>query len=271
MQMAHALTLTLLGWVALASTARPAATGFLARTLVLGSREVHYQVYVPAAYTPARSWPLVLFLHGSGERGADNLAQLREGLAPAIRAHSHWFPLLAVFPQAPADARWRDATEQDVMRIVDAVAAEWQTDRDRTYVVGMSMGGYGAWQLAMDHPDRFAAVVPVCGGVLPPPREPELLGVKVPHPSADPYAQIAQAVAGLPVWIFHGAEDPVVPVAESRRMVKELVARGGAPRYTEYPFVGHDSWDPAFNSPDLWEWLLRQRRAAANTDAPRRE
>jgi len=73
----------------------------------------------------------------------------------------------------------------------------------------------------------------------------------------------SQAVAKLPIWIFHGAEDPVVPVAESRRMVKELTARGGAPRYTEYPFAGHDAWDPAFNSPDLWEWLLRQRRPQA--------
>src|ERR1700724_3846650 len=242
--MIHALTFVFLGWVALAAAARPAATGFLARTLVLGEREVHYQVYVPAAYTPRRSWPLVLFLHGSGERRADNLAQLRGGLAPA-------------------GARWRDATEQDVMRIVDAAAAEWNTDRDRTYVVGISMGGYGAWQLAMDHPDRFAAVVPVCGGVLPPPREPELLGVEVPAPAGDPYAQIAQAVARLQSWIFHGAEDPVVPVAEARRMVKELAPRGGAPRYTEYPFVGHDAWDPTFNSPDLWDWLLRQRRPQA--------
>ena len=139
--MTPALTFAFLGWFALAAATRPAATGFLARTLVLGGREVHYQVYVPAAYTPRRRWPLVLFLHGSGERGADNTAQLREGLAPAIRAHAHWFPLLAVFPQAPAGARWRDATEQDVMRIVDAVAAEWKADRDRTYVVGMSMGG----------------------------------------------------------------------------------------------------------------------------------
>ena len=268
MQMAHALTFALLGWVALAAAARPVATGFLLRTLVLDGREVRYQVYVPAAYTPRRSWPLVLFLHGSGERGADNMAQLREGLAPAIRAHPHWFPLIAVFPQAPAGARWRDATERDAMRIVDAVEREWKTDGDRTSVVGMSMGGYGAWQLAMDHPDRFAAVVPVCGGVLPPPREPELLGVEVPDPAGDPYAQITQAVARLPIWIFHGAEDPVVPVAESRRMVKELTARGGAPRYTEYPFVGHDAWDPAFNSPDLWEWLLRQRRTAATRGAP---
>jgi predicted peptidase len=269
--MTHALTFVFLGWAALTAASPPPATGFLARTLVLGKRAVHYQVYVPAAYTPRQTWPLVLFLHGSGERGADNLAQLREGLAPAIRAHAHWFPLLAVFPQAPADGRWRDATEQDVMRIVDAVAAEWKTDRDRTYVVGMSMGGYGAWQLAMDHPDRFAAVVPVCGGILAPPREPELLGVEVPDPAGDPYAQIAQAVARLPIWIFHGAEDPVVPVAESRHMVKDLAARGGAPRYTEYPFVGHDAWDPAFNSPDLWDWLLRQRRTAATkTDAPRR-
>jgi predicted peptidase len=260
--MANAALLALSGWVALAATAKPPATGFLARHLPASGRELRYQVYVPAAYTPRRSWPVVLFLHGSGERGADNLAQLREGLAPAIRAHAHWFPLLAVFPQAPAGARWRDATEADVMRILDAVDSEWQTDRDRTYVVGMSMGGYGAWQLAMDHPDRFAAIVPVCAGVLPPPTEPELLGVKVPDPAGDPYAQIARAVAKLPIWIFHGAADPVVPVGESRRMARELAKAGGDPRYTEYPFTGHDAWDPTFNSPDLWDWLLQQRRPA---------
>jgi predicted peptidase len=183
-------------------------------------------------------------------------------MAPAIRAHPHWFPLLAVFPQAPAGARWRDATADDALRIVEAVEREWAVDRDRVYVVGMSMGGYGAWQLAMDHPDRFAAVVTVCAGVLPPPREPELLGVKVPVPAGDPYAQIARAVAGLPIWMFHGAEDPVVPVGEARRMRQELTALGASPRYTEYPFVGHDAWDPTFNSPDLWQWLLRQRRGA---------
>jgi predicted peptidase len=167
-----ALTFALCGWVAMAAAARPVVTGFVARELVVGARTLRYQIYVPAAYTPRRRWPVVLFLHGSGERGDDNLAQLREGLAPAIRAHAHWFPLLAVFPQAPAGARWRDATEADVMRILDAVEREWQTDRDRTYLVGMSMGGYGAWQLAMDHPDRFAAIVPVCAGVVPPPRLP---------------------------------------------------------------------------------------------------
>jgi predicted peptidase len=251
-------------WVALAAAAQPAATGFLARRLAVGERQLRYQVYVPPAYSPRQSWPLVLFLHGSGERGSDNAAQLREGLAPAIRAHPHWFPLLAVFPQAPAGARWRDATEEDVLRILHAVEREWRTDRDRTYVAGMSMGGYGAWQLAMDHPGRFAAIVPVCAGVLPPPREPELLGVKVPDPAGDPYAQVARAVARLPIWMFHGAEDPVVPVGESRRMAKELAARGAAPRYTEYPFVGHDAWDPAFNTPDLWQWLLQQRRAGAS-------
>src|ERR1700704_4536054 len=102
--------------VAALAAAKPAASGFLARTLAVGRRELRYQVYVPAAYTPAQRWPLVLFLHGSGERGSDNAAQLREGLAPAIRAHPHWFPLLAIFPQAPAEARWRDATADDALR-----------------------------------------------------------------------------------------------------------------------------------------------------------
>jgi hypothetical protein len=96
--------------VAAIAAARPAASGFLARRLAVGGRELRYQVYAPAAYTPRERWPLVLFLHGSGERGSDNAAQLREGLAPAIRAHPHWLPLLAVFPQAPAGARWLDAT-----------------------------------------------------------------------------------------------------------------------------------------------------------------
>lgn len=266
--MSKVLWLAILGLtaaVAAIAGAKPAASGFLARTLAAGGRELRYQVYVPAAYTPRQRWPLVLFLHGSGERGSDNAAQLREGLAPAIRAHPHWFPLLAVFPQAPAGARWRDATADDALRIVEGVEREWTADPDRVYVVGMSMGGYGAWQLAMDHPERFAAIVPVCAGVLAPPQEPELLGVKTPAAAGDPYTQIARAVAGLPIWMFHGAEDPVVPVGEARRMRQELTALGAAPRYTEYPFVGHDAWDPTFNSPDLWQWLLQQRRGAGKS------
>jgi len=235
------------------------AAGFVARRLAVGGREVAFQVYVPAEHAPPKPWPVVLFLHGSGERGADNAAQLREGLAPAIRAHPHWFPLLAVFPQAPENARWRDTTEDDVLRILAAVEKEFATDPARVYLVGMSMGGYGTWQLALDHPQRFAALVPVCAGVLPPPQAPELF-VKVSDAKGDPYAQIAAGVARLPIWVFHGAADPVVPVGESRRMVEELRQRGAAPRYTELPWAGHDSWDPAFNSPDLWEWLLRQRR-----------
>jgi len=254
----------MLGALALVAVAASAQTerGFLARTLKLRERQVRYQVYVPPEYTSARPWPAVVYLHGSGERGSDNAAQLREGLAPAIRAHAQWFPLVAVFPQAPEGGRWRDETESDVVRILDAVEAEWKIDTGRIYLVGMSMGGYGVWQLAMDHPDRFAAIVPVCAGVLPPPHEPELLGVKVPDPAADPYAQIARAVAALPIWMFHGAEDPVVPIGEARRMAAELAARGARLRYTEYPFVGHDAWDPTFNSPDLWSWLLEQKRVA---------
>src|SRR5258707_11805204 len=111
-----------------AAAAAPPATGFLQRALAAGDRQPRYQLYVPADYTPRRRWPLVLFLHGSGERGADNAAQLREGLAPAIRAHPHWFPLLAVFPQAPAGAHWREVAEPGVRCMADAVQRGRKTE-----------------------------------------------------------------------------------------------------------------------------------------------
>ncbi len=246
--------------VALAKAPR---SGFQPKTLALGGHSMRYQVYVPPGYDAKQRWPVVLFLHGSGERGSDGVAPTRAGLGPAIHAHDDWFPLLAVFPQAPADGYWSGQTVEDALGVLTAVEREYAVDPEREYLVGMSMGGYGTWQLAVNHPRRFAALVPVCAGVLSPPSEPDIPAVQLAAGSAsgaDLYAGIAAAVSPTPVWIFHGTEDPVVPVENARRMAAALRQLGGEVRFTELPYVGHDAWDPAFNSPDLWSWLLAQRR-----------
>ena len=243
-------------------------TGFLDRAIVVDGTEYRYQVYVPADYTPARSWPVLLFLHGSGERGDDGLRQTQVGLPAAIRNDRSRFPMVVVMPQARAGTRWPGAMATQAMAALDAASAEFHGDPDRTYLTGMSMGGQGAWLLAAAHPHRFAAVATVCGflrvkreGESP---DPDLVNsallATVPGAAADPEAAVARRIGSLPVWIFHGARDDVVPVENSRRMHAALQARGGEVRYSEYPEANHNAWDRAYGEPGLVPWLLSHRR-----------
>ncbi|MFN0149529.1 MAG: prolyl oligopeptidase family serine peptidase [bacterium] len=242
-------------------------TGFLNRNVTIDDRGYRYQVFVPASYDPARSWPVILFLHGSGERGGDGLRQTQAGLGNAIRFDPERFPFLVVFPQAPADSVWLGAPARAAIAALDTTLAEYNADRDRVILTGLSMGGYGAWHLAWQSPERFAAIVAICGGVVPSPtskvvrRAPETIG------ASDPYAFVARRVAAVPAWIFHGADDPVVPVTESRELVRALRDAGADPRYTEYAGVGHGSWEPAYADTALWRWVSEQRRAAPRAPA----
>jgi predicted peptidase len=136
---------------------------------------------------------------------------------------------------------------------------EFKGDPARVYLTGLSMGGYGTWALGAQWPGRFAALVPICGGVRLPPLAREKLGLAVPKEPADIYTITAQRIGGTPVWAFHGAADPIVPVTESRELVTALKAAGGNVRYTEYEGVGHDSWTKAYEDPELLTWLLAQR------------
>jgi predicted peptidase len=235
-------------------------TGFLDRTVTVGGTPYRYQVYVPAGYVgSAQRWPVILFLHGSGERGADGLHQTSVGLPAAIRSTPARYPAIVVMPQAPADSLWLGQPGQAAMAALDRTVAEFRTDPDRVYLTGMSMGGNGAWSLAYEFPERFAAVVPVCGFISPIARVPGTRAI-VPAGSGDPFAAVARRLRGVPVWIFHGEVDPLVPVSESRRAADALRAAGADVRYTELLGTGHDAWSPAYGSPQFAEWLLAQRR-----------
>ena len=240
--------------------AAPAETGFLNRTVTVSNTTYRYVVYMPQDWTPQQKWPVILFLHGSIEKGDDGVRQSKVGLGLAVREHPERFPAVIVMPQCRNDADWAvDAMEAQALAALDASTKEFHGDPERTYLTGFSMGGYGSWSLASRHPERFAALVVVCGGILWPPA----VAMKEPDPKADnPYASTARKVAGIPVWVFHGDADRNVPVTESRRMVDALNAVKAPVKYTEYKGAGHFTWDRAYAEPELPEWLFTQRLKA---------
>jgi predicted peptidase len=244
-----------------AAQPRPDRGGFVERAVTIDGRRHRYQVFVPAAGTARGKAPVVVFLHGSGERGDDNRSQVAVGLGPHLRRHADSFPAIVVFPQAPADSEWNQLVEV-VFAQLDAATLEFDGDPDRTSLTGLSMGGYGVWELALRQPGRFAALVPVCGGLLHP-RRPSM-AVTGLEDAADPHAIVAQRLREVPVWLFHGARDESVPVEYSRRLAAALQAAGARDaRYTEFPDADHNSWDAAYATPELWTWLFAQRRPQA--------
>jgi predicted peptidase len=240
------------------AAAQEAPTGFLDRDVVLDSTSYGYQVYVPRAYDAATEWPVILFLHGGGERGDDGLIQTAVGLGAAVRRDASRFPAIVVFPQAPADGSWQATAADVAMAALDATLSEFSTDPARVYLTGLSMGGNGSWYLAFHHPDRFAAMVVICGFVSggDPTR---YLGI-APETADDPYAAVAGRVAAIPTWIVHGEADTVVSVDESRRMAAALEAVGADVQYTEAPGTGHNAWDLTYASDRIVGWLFEQRR-----------
>ena len=239
---------------------RAEAGRFVEQSLELAGKTHRYQVFVPAsAGRGARKAPVILFLHGSGERGDDNQAQVKVGIGDYVRQHMDEFPAIVVFPQAPADGEWNDVADVTFAQL-DAATREFGGDTGRTYLTGLSMGGFGTWDYALREPDRFAALVPVCGGLVAPGR-PSMTVAAVAQ-TDDPYAAAAHALKDVPAWIFHGAKDDVVPPEYSRRMHAALQAEGAKDaRYTEFPDANHNSWDPAYlHTPELWAWLFEQRR-----------
>jgi len=198
-------------------------------------RKPLYQVWLPRDFydDASRRWPVILFLHGAGERGGDNLVQLTVGLAPHLPQLKP--PAVVVFPQCPAGQLWTAQPQLDrAIAALDDARSEFKLDDDRTSLTGISMGGAGAWALAAAHPDRWSAVAPICGWMEP-----------------------IQPLPDVPYRIFHGDMDPVIDVEQSRRMAKHLGKRA---EYTELEGVNHNSWDPAYRDTDLVAWLVAQRR-----------
>lgn len=253
---------TLLVSTVLASPGLAAAqvteTGFLNRTVILDGTEYVYQVYVPRGYRQSTAWPVILALHGAGERGDDGLLQTQVGLASAIRRHADRYPAIVVFPQTPSEGTWQGPGARVALAALDQSIAEFNADASRVYLTGLSMGGNGTWYLGYHHADRFAALIVVCGWIseLPGGRYPAI----APDSSPDPFAAVAERVSGIPIWIFHGDADEVVPVEESRRMAEALGAMGADVRFTELPGVGHNAWDPAYDLKTLPVWLFKQQR-----------
>jgi predicted peptidase len=259
--MRHLILLLLLMIFSFASHAGEPAH-FVPRSLELHGKTYRYQVFIPDGWTAKRAWPVVLFLHGSGERGSDNHSQLSQGLPPWLARHGKDFHAVVVIPQAPADSEWSGEVEQMALRALDDSIAGWHGDRQRLYLTGLSMGGYGSWQIALDHPGMFAAAAIICGGISHPDNMEWLRVRGIPARITDPYAWVAARIGKLPVWIFNGSVDNVVPPDESHRMHTALKKRGDEVRYTEFPGVGHGSWEAAYAIAELWPWMFAHRLAA---------
>lgn len=212
--------------------------------VVTKTNTLAYLLYLPKDYAadPAQKFPLVLFLHGAGERGT-NLAIVAKHGPPKLVAAGREFPFILASPQCPEGQIWDD---EALMGLLHRLESDLRVDPHHVYVTGLSMGGYGTWSLASKHPEHFAAVAPVCGGG-------ERIRTLLP-------AQ-REALKTLAVWAFHGGKDPVVPLAESERMVDAFKQAGVTDiQLTVYPDDGHDSWNHAYNEPTIYDWLLQHSR-----------
>lgn len=239
-----------------------------------------YLLSLPAGYEPAggKTWPLILFLHGAGERGSDpwlvakhGPPKLIRGDAPAAAPGTGAAPapaetpeakarreesakllrenFIVVSPQCPVGVRWDDDA---VLALLDEIIAQQKVDLRRVYLTGLSMGGYGTWSVGLKHPQRFAAIVPICGGG-------NLIDILLTGRGQK------SALTTLGVSVFHGAQDPTVPVNESERLVAALKKAGVTDvQLTIYPEARHDSWTETYNNPELYRWLLRHERSAAS-------
>ena len=233
-------------------------TGFLDRTVSVSGSSYRYQVYVPADFSLKKSWPVVLFLRGAGERGSDGLLQTDVGIGHAIRLDASRFPFIVVLPQCGKGKIWGEPDMQaQALAALDVSIKEFHGDRKHVYLTGSSMGGFATWELAARNPRRFAALVPICSGVQPQKDWPQLRVTLVDDPKiTDPFADVARRIGKTPVWMFHGDADPSVPVEQSRHMAEALKAAGADFKYTEYPAIDHNSWDKAHAEPELVPWLL---------------
>jgi predicted peptidase len=200
--------------------------------------QIDYLLFLPEDYGKGdKKSPLIFFLHGSGESGKD-LDKVKKHGPPKIVETKKDFGFVVVSPQSPGKGWNVEALNASL----DDILAKYKVDPDRVYLTGLSMGGGGTLNLAKAHPDRFAAVVPICGAI---------------GNFTD-----ADKLKDLPIWVFHGGKDTVVPLAKSEGMVKAIKDAGGNPKFTIYPNAGHDSWTETYNNPELYKWLLEQRRPA---------
>jgi predicted peptidase len=254
--------IAMLGLFSLRSAHAQELDAYQKKWLVQGPDTLPYRLLLPVSFDAGKKYPVVLFLHGAGERGRDNEAQLTHGarlfLNDTIRKA---FPAIVVFPQCPPDQYWsnvlravdstgrRTFTFQEggvptrpmamLANLLEELHRQYRIKGDQVYVMGLSMGGMGTFELARRHPDLFAAAVPICGGA---------------HPAT------AGQLKRMQWWVFHGGKDDVVPLQFSETMAAALKAQGAAVTFTVYPEAGHNSWDNAFAEPGLLPWLFAQHK-----------
>ena len=246
----------------------PQDTGFLNRSIAVNGTTYKYQVYLPESWNSHQTWPMILFLHGSGERGSDGMDETQVGLPNAIRSHPERWPFVVVMPQDPYYHHYW--TDREIMAMAmaafDAEIREFHGDPQRLYLTGLSLGGYGTWEIAKNYHGKFAAVVPVSGGIFwsyQPSRWKEQQ--ELPR-------LYAHALGRTPVWMFHGLLDPVVIPKQSEIMYQALATSGGDVRLWEYEGWHHNAWDKAYSDPSLPVWLLAHRLddiKTAKSDATR--
>jgi predicted peptidase len=204
-----------------------------------GGKAVEYLLYLPGDYTSGeQKSPLMLFLHGRGESDGP-LSLVAKWGPPQIVAKGDELPYVLVSPQCPRSESWAQEGQQAaLLELLAHITRTYNVDTDRIYLTGLSMGGYGSWRLAADHPDRFAAVAPVCGGGRP---------------------EDAQRLTSLPIWVWHGDQDEAVPFSRSVEMVEAIRDAGGEKiRFTTLEGVGHNSWSAAYATPELYDWFNEQ-------------
>ena len=234
---------------------------YMKREAVVDGTKYGYRVFVPPTASRDHKLPVMLFLHGSDDRGKDNELQIR-GLNEFLTRGPQNFPFIVVMPQCEKGKFWDNEMIQQAIASLDQSVREFNGDESHLYLAGFSLGGYGAWHIVTMYPHKFAAVVPMSGRVLPRPGERKLLAPEVAAlvDSAHPYEAIAERLRDTPIWIFHGGADPIVPVNTSREMVNALRKVGNQQvNYTEYEGLGHYSIGTAFQEARLFQWLAQQK------------
>src|SRR5687767_6797702 len=220
MRLASALIASLAVLTAARAESQNIQTGFLDHSITVGGVAYPYEIYVPANYSTAQQWPVILFLHGAGERGSDRLLQTSNALGAAIRRAPSAYPAIVIFPQVPNDSSWVGIPAQVAMGALDKAVAEFRTDPDRVYLTGLSMGGNGTWHLAYNYPERFAAIAPICAFVTR--LSERTFKSAVPADSAAAFSTLARRIAKLPTCICHVEVHQAVAVGQRRLPVHAI-------------------------------------------------
>lgn len=211
-----------------------AATGQHSATFEI-TTSVQYQLFLPENYSEKEKWPMIVFLHGAGERG-DNIEKVKVHGPPKIVESKKDFPFIVLSPQCLTGKRW---SSDVIIDLIEEISSKEKVDNERVYLTGLSMGGFGTWEIASRDAYRFAAIAPICGGG---------------NPSS------VRRMGHLPIWVFHGGKDRTVPLSASQEMVDALVAVNGNVKFTVYPEAGHDSWTESYNNPELYSWFLKHKK-----------